>query len=162
MAKENKERARLVKLCKELAIPDDVAAELVDVAIQQEKPEDYLRNFAAEVEAQAASDTALPSAETPAMLTLEQGGNCCSLTAIGDIPLADKIAGRDVTGDWPPRISKVQVFIGHQEAYQKDALTRLYHGLQASGARLKPRTPDEPPRVIDSHADAIKWLLEQI
>lgn len=167
MAKGNKNNkpaeAALVDLAAELGIPSDVAPEAIELALQQDDPQLYLRNFAADAETMAAADQSETPGIDPAELAQAEVAKSQILeTSITGIPLATQIAGRAIDENWPPRIGHIQVQMGHLEGHMKDALVRLHHGLQETNARLRGRTPDEPPRPIVSQSDSIKWLLENM
>lgn len=156
-------QAALVDLAAELGIPSEVAEEVIEIAMKTGDPERYLRNFAAETETmEAAEGSEVPGLDPAELAQAEIAGGSVLEGSISGIPLATKVGGRVVDEAWPVRIGHVQLQLGHREAHLKDALTRLFHGLQGVNARLRGRTNDEPPRPIVNHADAVKWLLEQI
>jgi hypothetical protein len=58
-------------------------------------------------------------------------------------------------------VSHVQLFF-RDEPYNRARLSQLLEGLASENAKLKPRMPGELPRPVKSHADALKWLLENL
>lgn len=154
--------ANLEALAAELGIPDDVALEVIEIAGKTGDPAAYIRNYKAQVETMAAAEGAeLPGGQIEPPLEPDISGVDLSVSIL-EIPMAVKIGGRPVDATWPYRQSHVDLQLDSREPHLKDALCRLFHGLQESNARLRGRTEDEPPRTIKSSADAIKWLLEQI
>ena len=162
--KNNKStQASLVDLAAELGIPSEVAEEAIEIAQKTGDPEEYIRNFAAQAETMAAAEGAELPGETPAVEAEPIADiRHVLFTSIEEIPVATHIQGRLIDESWPHRVGHVNFNLDGREGYLKDALTRLFHGLQESNARLRGRTPEEPPRPIKNHADAFKWLLEQI
>lgn len=162
-AKVKKAEQTLEELAKELGIPADVAEEAIEVAQKTGDPAEYLRRFAAE--AQEMSNDQAPVTNGQGHLEpgpAEDPMTGCLLASISEIPLATMIGDRTIDENWPPRIGHLHLQLDGKEKPLKDALVRLYHGLQETNARLRGRTPDEPPRPIKNHVDALKWLLEQI
>ncbi len=167
MARNSKkpEACELIDLAAELGIPSDVAAEAIETAKKTGDPAEYLRNFAAEAEELKQQDVAALGGMQPGDATTNDqipltNGILC--TAVHEIPLATAVDGRPITADWPPRFGHHQLHFDRGEQHLKDALTRIFHGLQETNARLRGRSPDEPSRPIKSHPDALKWLLEQV
>lgn len=182
VAESDRKLFALFALTKELGFPDDVAAELVPVALKMGDPEDYLRRVKAENDALRAEDEPKVNGDgEPKKLEPEKtvpGEEACKCDddqpppevktslwenrVIAHVPVATRVHGREITASWPYRIGHVSLQLGVAEGHLKDALCRLFYGLQESGARLKGSNPEIPPRPITSQADALRWLLEQI
>jgi hypothetical protein len=156
----------LVDLAATLGIPSEVAEEAIDIALKTGDPEQYIRNFAAQSETMAAAEGAELPGVQPTAEPVPDIRNVDLSASIAEIPMATHVStahGPRVIDDvWPPRIGHVGFNFERGERHMQDALTRLFHGLQGSNARLRGRCPDEPSRPITNQAGAIKWLLEQL
>ena len=149
--KRNMSRSELLALGKQLGLEllEESWSQLIEHAKKSDDPEGYMRQWV--------KLNQHPGAPAPVRPTVPQVlGAELAIGAIMNVPLAT------LADEWH-RFRQVNVSLAG-DADLREVVTRLYHGLRQANARLRPRREQagEPPRVIESVADAIKWLLQEL
>lgn len=145
-AQQDRSDDPLATLCAQLSLPLELAAEAANYG----NPAQWLRDQAAERhgppddEPAAAQQTDKQASNIDQVAPVEPA---VALAAIADVPL-----GRLDPAAYRSR----HVEVGHMTPDQATALKRLAIGLDQQGARLA------NGKHIDSNADAVRWLLEQL